>query len=198
MHILEQLYLTLGTYIKNSLVNNDDDPIFKFVDLWSEQTEYKGDDEEDDEELPFDLPACFVDINVPQMNDIGMYGKEYDTEIDLYITFDTLADTHIGASNQSSALGLFALALKCFEQLNGYTDNDFKGTLNGVGFVRYKTRSNLIMYKLRFTTLLRDQSATEYRKPIEVVTLDLEADIQKSPHQIPNAGGTKNDLFKLE
>jgi hypothetical protein len=197
MHVFVKLYLNVGAFIKNNIKDVSNNLIFKYVDLWSEQTEYKADDGATDEELPFGLPACFMDIDAPSMTSIGLKGKQYQSTLTLYIAFETLADTYIGAPNQDKAMDIFEYALALFESLNGYTHTDFKGTLNSTTLRRYKSRSNLIMYALTFDVNLRDQTATDKQRPTQTVTVDAEISITKKPHHNPDVASNGDNFYDL-
>jgi hypothetical protein len=197
MRAIKNAYVHLGTYLKENVKDQNGNPIFKHVDLWQEQTEFKGDDERDDDELPFDCPALFIDFDVPNVSSNGLYTDELDTLVTFYVAFDSLEDTHIGSPGQDTATLFLEYLCLIHELIQGYANSN-SGIMNRVGGTgRYRSRSNLMIYRMPYQTLLRDGTATAKRKPLETVTVDLEPKFTKRPAQQPNNEGSGENWFQL-
>lgn len=197
MRAVKNAYVHLGEYMLNDVKDSNDTPIFKWVDYWYDQTEMKGDDDDQDAELPFDLPACWLDFDVPAVTKIGLWGDEMQTMITFYVAFETMADTQIGSSSQDLGTLILEYLSLMHEQLEGYA-NEACGSLSRLSVRRFKTRSNLIVYQMQYSTILRDQSPTEKRKALVTVTLDAEPKFTKRPrYEAPDYAATAEKFFDL-
>jgi hypothetical protein len=195
MKAIVEAYKHLGQYIMEEVLDDDDNPIFKWCDIWNEQTEFKDQDSEDGE-YPFDFPACFIDFDVPEATAIGIYEDELNTDITFYCAFETLADTHIGSHNESEGTLPLSIMVKLHEMLQGYADIK-SGQLTRISAGRFNTNSNLIVYKMKYKTILRDHSPAEKRKALVTVVVDAELDITKRPHVNPGGNGSGEKWFDL-
>src|SRR5436190_9722709 len=119
MKAILDCYLHLCEHI-NANIKDGSDPLFKFIDIWNEQTEYKGEDGED-VEYPFDLPALFIDFDIPTAEPVGIFMDDLNVIITFYTAFETYADTHYGSTNINQAVEDLESMVKIHELLQGYT-----------------------------------------------------------------------------
>lgn len=160
---LEELSPELAEELKNV-------PDVQHIDLWHEQTEYLSD------ELPFPTPAVFIGFNTLGTEDIGTLAQDIQLQVDLYIFWETFADTYTDAIMQTEALDFLNLMTVLNVLLHGYTGNRFS-TMRKTGFQRMDSGGAGNLYRASFECSVRDYSAQE----LTVVTDMLNKDIVVTP-----------------
>lgn len=197
MRAIKTAYKHLGDYIKTKVLDDDDNPVFKEIDLWNGQTEHVGDDGASDNDA-IDTPALFIEFDVDKINTIGVYQVDLDVTITFYVAFDSLEDTKIATPANDKGLHFLELLSLLHEQIQGYT-NENSGSLDVASMRRYKTRSNLIVYMITYTCMLRDASAFDARRDTvtTVVNPEIVVEVVKRPHTQPNKNGDGGTFFDL-
>lgn len=92
MENFKQLYKELADKLANNVTG------IKWVDLWNSQVynlEYQH---------PFPAPAIFLAFRSNVMNDTGVKTQNVEMQIDVFLFYETFADTHRGSWNQETAL----------------------------------------------------------------------------------------------
>lgn len=125
-----------------------------YIDLWHEQTEYL------DEELPFPTPAVFIGFSTLGTSDMGTLAQDIQLQVDLYVFWETFADTYDGAVMQSEALDYLNLLTVLNALLHGYTGENFS-TMRKTGFQRMSSGGAGNLYRASFECAARDYSAQE-------------------------------------
>lgn len=92
MQYWTQLYQELAEKIKANL------PGIQWIDLWHEQVSYLT------EELPFPTPAIFIGFNTLDTHDRGLFVQDCNTQVDMYLFYETFSDTYTGSYNQDTTL----------------------------------------------------------------------------------------------
>lgn len=129
-------------------------PDVRYIDLWHEQTDYL------DEELPFPTPAVFIGFTTLGTSDIGALAQDIQLQVDLYVFWETFADTYDGAVMQTEALDFLNLLTVLNVLLHGYTGKDFS-TMRKTGFQRMDSGGAGNLYRAVFECTARDYSAQE-------------------------------------
>jgi hypothetical protein len=88
----KQLYLELAQKIEVNI------PTVEWVDLWHNQV-YNLEDEH-----PFPTPAVFFGFRGNSMKDMGAKIQHVAVQIDVFLFYETFADTYKGGINQTDAL----------------------------------------------------------------------------------------------
>lgn len=146
MQYWTDLYLELANKIKDNLQQ------IEWVDLWHEQVNYLT------EELPFPTPAVFISFNLLNADDKGMKGQLCNTQIDLYLFYETFSDTYIGSVNQDSATG-FLNQLTELHKLFHATSGTNYFEMRRVGMNREDSGDAGNLYKISFQCIVDDMSA---------------------------------------
>ncbi len=158
MRIISAAYQHLGTKLLAEVLDNQAAPALHFADLWYEQTDFP--------ELAeaIDYPAVFFDFAADTTTSIGRWEQNVALNTDIYVAVDTLADTAIGSPERPAGLHYLELCARVHELLQAY-QHPSCGNLDRVGFVRHNARTNLLVYRLSYTSQVIDASATEARRP---------------------------------
>lgn len=129
-------------------------PHINWVDLWANQTDYF------DQELPFQLPAIFIEMNTNNINDLGGNIQELELSITFHIAVETLADSYLGSSNQNSALIILDYLVAVHQLIHGNAGTNYsrprrteiRQEING---------GNILQYAVSYITTIRDFSANQ-------------------------------------
>lgn len=149
-------------------------PEIKWVDLWHEQISYLS------EELPFPAPAVFIAFKTLSCDDRSLLVQDCDTQIDLYLFFESFSDTYKGSYNQENAIEFLHLLTKLHTTFHGVSGSNFN-TMRRVGMEREESGESGNLYRISFSCIVEDASAkAEYDQ--QVVT---EIDINNTPIERP-------------
>ena len=146
MQYWTDLYLELANKIKDNLQQ------IEWVDLWHEQVNYLT------EELPFPTPAVFISFILLNADDKGLKGQLCNTQIDLYLFYETFSDTYLGSVNQDSATG-FLNQLTELHKLFHATSGTNYFEMRRVGMNREDSGDAGNLYKISFQCIVDDMSA---------------------------------------
>jgi hypothetical protein len=141
-----------------------------WVDLWHEQIQYLT------EELPFPAPAVFIGFQILSMDDKGVLIQDCNTQIDLYLFFETFSDTYQGAYNQSSALS-FLESLNSLHVLFHGTDGINYSSMRRIDQKREDSGGAGNLYRISFACVVEDASAKVEadNKVVNEVTINKES-----------------------
>lgn len=141
-------------------------PDVRYIDLWHEQTGQL------DEELPFLTPAVFIGFNTLESADIGTLTQDIHLQVDLYVFWETFADTYDGAIMQAEALDYLNLMTVLNVLLHGYTGEYFS-TMRKTGFQRMDSGGAGNLYRASFECMVRDYSALELMEVVDMQEKDI-------------------------
>ena len=141
-------------------------PDVRYIDLWHEQTGQL------DEELPFPTPAVFIGFNTLESADIGTLAQDIRLQVDLYVFWETFADTYDGAIMQTEALDYLNLMTVLNVLLHGYTGEYFS-TMRKTGFQRMDSGGAGNLYRASFECMVRDYSALELMEVVDMQEKDI-------------------------
>ena len=139
----------------------------KWVDLWHEQVSYLS------EEIPFPTPSVFLAFRTLSCNDKGLLIQDCDTQIDMYLFFESFADTYNGSYNKADAIDFMRLLTKLhrlFHGKNGVNYNEMRR----VALEREESGGSGNLYRISFSCIVEDASAVEEFNQQEVSELNIE------------------------
>lgn len=148
MKDLKNLYLEQEKRISDNM------PEIKHIDLWSEQVSFMAD------EHPFKSPAVFFGYRVLSTEDQGEKIQELRLQVDVYLFYETFADTSKGSKKQQKALDFLDLLTKinaCFHATFG----NYYSNMRRTGFNPVETGGAGILYVQRYELTMTDDSAKE-------------------------------------
>lgn len=187
MRNVKLAYLHLGRKLIDEVKDDNGDPAVHHVDLWYEQTEFP--------ELAdgIDYPALFFDFTSADITTIGLFEQDVDLVTNIYVATDSLDDTHLEAAERGDGLHYLELCARVHELLEGYAHPDC-GNLTRIGFAGVSTRTNLLVYRLTYASVVRDHSAMEKRRDTEEGMVALEG----PPKAEPAPSAPEENLFQVE
>ena len=139
-------------YLEHEKRISDNIPEIKHIDLWSEQVSFMAD------EHPFKSPAVFFGYRVLSAEDHGEKAQELRMQADVYLFYETFADTAKGSKKQSKALDFLDTLTKinaCFHASNG----NYYSNMRRTGFSPVETGGAGILYVQRYEFTMMDDSA---------------------------------------
>ncbi len=146
MEAWTDLYLEVAERIQTKL------PDIVWIDLWHEQISYLT------EELPFPAPAVFIGFSTNRCDDMGLLTQECDTQMDLYLFYETFSDTYAGSLNQDSALEFLRMLTKLHTCFHGVSGENFQ-TMRRVDQRREDSGDAGNLYRISFNFNIIDASA---------------------------------------
>jgi hypothetical protein len=166
--IIDTLYLEIVELLKERLpaVMPEELNLPAHYDLWSEQTEFL----EQGENLPFLLPAVFIEFSTDEIENIGNLSRNFPFLINIYVADFSIAEAFDGSHDQGLALNYLKMIGHIDALLHGADIGS--GTLNSFAIRRYKTSTNLWIYILSYTTEIVDESAAQVHRPLNIVNED--------------------------
>lgn len=173
MENLKELYLEHSQRVKDNVVE------IKHIDLWSEQIGFLA------EEHPFRAPATFLAYRILNADDAGDRTQQLRLQVDVYLFYETFADTKGGGKKQAHALSFLDLLTKlnaCFHASSG---NHFYG-MRRTGFNPVETGTANLLYLQRYECTVNDASATVLAENMKFENVEVET--AKDPG-VPPAGG---------
>lgn len=153
----KDLYTELATLLADKL------PAVQWIDLWHNQVNFL------EEEHPFPTPALFLNFRLTEATDTGERVQNIRLQVDVYIYYETFADTYNGAWNQASALGFLDLL------------NDVHAILHGNSGANYSN-----MRRIGFNPIDTGNAGNLYMQSFECVLVDYAAAVQ---WQLEQGGG---------
>lgn len=177
MENLKELYLEHSQRITDYL------PEIKTVDLWSEQVGFLA------EEHPFKAPAVFFSYRVINTDDQSDRIQQLRMQVEVYLYYETFADTKRGAKRQDKALSFLDLLTKvnaCFHASNGNHFYEMRRT----GFNPVETGTANLLYVQRYECMVNDASASVLFNHLRFENMGV--DVEKLP---PTAAGDLDIIF---
>lgn len=168
MKDLKNLYLEHQTRISDNI------PEIKHSDLWSEQVSFMAD------EHPFKSPAVFFGYRVLGAEDQGEKTQELRLQTDVYLFYETFADTAKGSKKQQKALDFLDLLTQInavFHATNGNYYNNMRRT----GFNPVETGGAGILYVQRYELTMMDDSASILYENLKFEQMEVEVIREEVP-----------------
>lgn len=141
----KDLYIELASII-------DQVAAIEWIDLWHNQVGFLED------EHPFPAPAVFLAFRSNKMDDGGTKVQNVTLQVDVYLFFETFADTYKDGVNQGSATGF----LESLDQINALlhgSQGENYSSMRRTGFNPVDTGGAGNLYQATYECLLVDYSA---------------------------------------
>lgn len=139
------LYNELGTIIEQV-------EAIEWIDLWHDQVSFL------DDEHPFPTPAAFLAFRSDKIDDAGTKTQHVTLQVDVYLFFETFADTYKGGVNQGSAIA-FLESLDHINALLHGSQGENYSSMRRTGFNPVDTGGAGNLYQATYECLLVDYSA---------------------------------------
>lgn len=178
MEYWSDLYLELGTRIHQNL------PEIRWVDLWHDQVSYLT------EEHPFPTPAVFLGFNTVGIDDKGIKVQECDTQVDMFLFYETFSDTYMGSINQSGAIDFLkqlTLLYALFHGKTGINHSEMRRVFLG----REESGGSGNLYRVSFQCMVTDYAA----KKLFIETINPLADLEIEKGNIPPILNDPGNLY---
>lgn len=180
MEFWEGLYIELAQKIQAAM------PEILWVDMWHNQTDFL----DENLELPFPMPAVFIDFDADEISTLPGGVQDIEGTITFYLAVDCLADTYQGSVNQESALEFTRLMGKLHKAMQG-SEGEHYSDLNRTGFVSVESGGNPIVKGQSFYVLIRDYSAV---KEPGASVVDPKLDVQNGQKPARPAFGVYDEI----
>jgi hypothetical protein len=141
-----ELYIEIAEKIKTGL------PAICWIDLWHEQVSYLT------EELPFPVPAVFIDFNTRQADDNSLLAQELTVQIDLRLFYETFSDSYEGSYNQAGALEFLDRLTELYALFHGKPGIHYS-EMRRIDMSREESGGAGNLYRLSFECLVTDYAA---------------------------------------
>lgn len=141
----KDLYLELATKITTNI------PAVKWVDLWHNQINFLQ------EEYEFQSPAVFFAFRSNNITDTGMMVQQVNLQVDVFLFYETYADTHKGSINQTDALAFLQTLDNINKFLHASSGTNYSG-MRRIGFGPVDTGGSGNLYQAIYECLLTDYS----------------------------------------
>lgn len=165
----KDLYIEHATMISNKI--NE----IPWIDLWHNQVNFLT------EEHPFPTPATFLSYRTLRTEDVGNKVQKVTLQVDVYLYYETFADTYKGAFNQESALSFIDLMDKINALFHGAEGVNFSN-MRRLGFAPVDTGNAGNLYRVSFECVLMDYSALQEFVDHEINEIDVVHD--KTPYDV--------------
>ena len=142
-------------------------PEIKHVDLWHDQVDYLS------EEHPFPTPAVFFGFTTLNVSDNGELIQTTDLQVDIYVFYETFADTYSGAAMQNEAIEFLDLLLMVGLMFHGRSGEHFH-QMRRSGTYRQESGGSGNLYRLQFQTNVCEFSALNLHNHVTVENRDME------------------------
>jgi hypothetical protein len=161
MKDLKHLYLEHEKRISDNIAE------IKTVDLWSDQVQFMA------EEHPFKSPAVFFGYRMITADDQGEKQQQLRLQADVYLFYETFADTSRNAKKQQKGLDFLDLLTKINACFHG-TSGNYYGEMRRTGFNPVETGGAGILYVQRYELSMTDDSAQELYNTMKFDIIDVE------------------------
>lgn len=138
----------------NTLVGSEDKSPIRWIDLWHNQVNFL------DDELEFPTPSAFLSFRSKQINDLGEKVQQMSLQIDVYLFYETFANTFTGSFNQEDALSFIGILDFINSRMHGITGENFS-SMRKTGFAPEDTGNAGNLYRITFECIIHDESAAK-------------------------------------
>lgn len=147
-------------------------PDIRHVDLWHDQVDYLS------EEHPFPTPAVFFGFTTLNVADNGELMQTTDLQVDIYVYYETFADTYSGSVTQKEALIYLDLLLMIGLMFHGRSGEHFH-QMRRSGTYRQESGGSGNLYRMQFSTNVSEFSALNLHTLVTVPDKEVEVTLGK-------------------
>lgn len=168
MNPWKELYTELADIITGNVSE------IQWADLWHEQVQYLT------AELPFPTPAVFIGFQTLQMDDKGELIQNCNTQVDIYLFYETFSDTYQGSYNQTSAFDFLDSLSNIHALLHGTSGNTYS-SMQRIEMRREDTGGAGNLYRISFSCIVEDAGAMMAPVKQEVNELEISRETFTKP-----------------
>ncbi len=143
--MFKEIYIELCEVITEKM------PQIKWIDLWTNQTDYL------EQEIPFPTPAIFIEFNANSFSNVGRFCQDIDLAITFHIVVENNAETFYGSYNQQSALTVLDYINDLQKNLHACSGQNYsklsRSALQQLSF------DNIQHFSITYNSIVRDYSA---------------------------------------
>ncbi|MBV7268386.1 hypothetical protein [Winogradskyella luteola] len=154
-------------YLEHAELISDGIAAINWVDLWHNQVNFLT------EEHPFATPAVFLSYRTLTTDDVGQKVQNVKAQVDVYLYYETFADTYKDAVNQESALEFIDLMDEIYKLLHGSKGENYS-SMRRLGFAPMDTGNAGNLYRISYECILMDYSAIKQYTDHELEEIDVE------------------------
>ncbi|WP_435135744.1 hypothetical protein [Formosa sp. A9] len=162
-------------YLEHANIISAKAPTVQWIDLWHNQVNFLT------EEHPFTTPAVFLSYRTLNTQDVGTKVQNVRVQVDVYLYYETFADTYNGAFNQDSALEFIDLMDAINAAFHGAQGDNFS-SMRRLGFTPVDTGNAGNLYRISYECTLIDYSAQREYEDHEIKDMVIEKN--DTPYQI--------------
>lgn len=149
---------------------NKNIPEIEHIDLWHEQVGFLT------SELPFATPAVFIAFSTIATDDRGKLVQDCDTQVDMYLFYETFSDTYLGSDNRERALAYLNTLTRLHALFHGKNGLNYS-SMRRVAMKDEESGDAGNLYRISFQCLVTDYSAQKMF--VETQNPDAELVIEK-------------------
>lgn len=157
----KDLYLEHAEMITNTIDSN------RWVDLWHNQVNFL------ETEHPFPTPATFLSYRTLTTEDIGQKAQNVKVQVDVYLFYETFADTYKDAFNQETALEFIDIMDAINALFHGTSGKNYSA-MRRLGFAPIDTGNAGNLYRISYECTLIDYSAKKTYEDQEIEEITIE------------------------
>lgn len=172
-------------YLEQQQIITDKVAAIKHVDLWAEQISFLQ------EEHPFKAPAVFFAYRSNNITDIGLKVQQVNLQVDIYLYYETFADTARASNKQTKALDFLGLLTDINAVFHGLSGTYTK-EMRRVGFAPVETGTSNLLYVQRYECYMFDEAA----KVLSEHRLVNDVDVERVP--VPEPSGPQEIVIDME
>lgn len=148
MQNFRELFMELSIKITANI------PEIAWVDLWHSQVFNLAD------EHPFPTPAVFLAFRSSGIKNIGLKVQQVTLQVDVFLFYETFADTYAGGINQNEAFAFLDSMDAINKIFHGSSGTNYS-SMSRKGFSPVDTGGSANLYLMTYECLLMDYSANE-------------------------------------
>lgn len=139
----------------------------KWIDLWNSQVYHL------EEEHPFPAPAIFLAFRSNAMTDISDKVQNVHLQVDVFVFYETFADTYKGSFNQDDAMAFLEILDKINALLHGSAGQQYS-SMRRVSFSPVDTGGAGNLWSITYSCELIDTSAQPEWEKVKACDVEVE------------------------
>ena len=151
----------------NTIIGYETKSPIRWVDLWHNQVNFLS------EELECPTPAVFLAFRTKAVNDLGEKVQQLNLQIDVYLFYETFANTFTGSYNQDDALNFIGI-LDFINSRMHATSGENYSSMRKIGFAPEDTGNAGNLYRITFECFVNDESAVKVMEETEINAFEIE------------------------
>ncbi|CDF80585.1 conserved hypothetical protein [Formosa agariphila KMM 3901] len=154
-------------YKEHATLLTDKATAVRWIDLWHNQVNFLT------TEHPFPTPAVFLSYRTLSTVDVSNKVQNVRVQVDVYLYYETFADTYRDSFNQDSALNFIDLMDTINAAFHGSEGENYS-SMRRLGFAPVDTGNAGNLYRISYECTLMDYSAVKAYDDHEIKDLAIE------------------------